>query len=71
MDAKKLPPVPNAAPYKPNIGIKIEFKITFVKKIESIKILCNLGISDIEKILKNGMYPEAIVIPNTKIENGI
>tara|TARA_B100001989_G_C24192210_1_gene294257 strand:+ start:381 stop:536 length:156 start_codon:yes stop_codon:yes gene_type:complete len=51
MEATKHNPVPNAAPCKPKMGIKIEFKITFVKKIKSIKILCNLGILDIEKIL--------------------
>ena len=51
IEAIKDIPVPNAAPYMPKIGIKIKFAITLVKKIKSIKILCNLGISDIEKIL--------------------
>ena len=51
IEAIKDIPVPNAAPYIPIIGMKIELNSTLVKKIKSIKILCNLGISDIEKIL--------------------
>ena len=63
-------PVARAAPLIPRWGIKIKFPEKFNEKKDTKNNEFNPGNFAIEKISKNGKYPEHNVIPLIKIKNG-